>query len=156
MSKTAPEHVWDMIEAIPFALLVTKAGDGLDARPMAATARAGEGRIYIMANRGEDSDEQIQNDAEVILAFQKGADHVVVHGRAIASNDRTKIADLWTPFAKAWWDGPDDPRIRLLVITPGRAEYWESPGKVVTFADMLLSAAIGKRPSTGDHGSVRL
>ncbi len=156
MAKSAPEHVWDMIEDIHFALLVTKAGDRLDARPMAATARQGEGRIYIMANKGEDSDEQIQNDSEVILSFQKGADHVVVHGKAVASNDRAKIADLWTPFAKAWWDGPDDPRIRLIVVTPGRAEYWESPGKVVAYADMLLSAATGKRPSTGDHGSVRL
>jgi len=156
MAERATDRVWDLIENIPFALLVTKAGERLDARPMAATARQAEGRIYILANRGEDSDTQIQDDAEVILSFQKGATYVVVHGQAAPSGDRAKIADVWTAFDKAWWDGPDDPRIRLIVVTPARAEYWESPGKVIAYADMLLSAATGKRPDTGDHGSVRL
>ena len=156
MSKSATEHVWDLIENIPFALLVTKAGERLDARPMAATARQAEGRIYILANKGEDSDEQVQTNAEVILSFQKGATHVVVHGLAVPSNDRAKIADIWTAFDKAWWDGPDDARIRLIAVTPGKAEYWESPGKLVSYADMLLSAATGKRPSIGEHGTVRL
>ena len=154
--KSAADHVWDLIENIPFALLVTKAGARLDARPMAATARQHDGRIYILANKGEDTDEQIQSDAEVILSFQKGATHVVVHGLAVPSSDQAKIADIWTAFDKAWWDGPQDPRIRLIVVTPGRAEYWESPGKVIAYADMLLAAATGKRPSTGEHGAVRL
>lgn len=156
MSKSASEHVWDLIEHIPLALLITKAGAHLDARPMAATARPREGRIYILANKGEDSDEQIQGDAEVALSFQKGASYIVVHGIAVPSSDRAKIADIWTAFDKAWWDGPDDPRIRLISVTPGRAEYWESPGKLVSYADMLVSAATGKRPNVGEHGSVRL
>jgi general stress protein 26 len=156
MATTAPEHVWDLIENIPFALLVTKSGEHLDARPMAATARPNEGRIYILANKGEDSDEQIQADAEVVLSFQKGASYIVVHGVATPSSDTAKIADIWTAFDKAWWDGPEDPRIRLISVTPGRAEYWESPGKLVSYADMLISAATGKRPNTGEHGSVRL
>ena len=156
MAKSAPEHVWDLIAHIPMALLVTKNGDHLDARPMAAIARPKEGRIYILANKGEDSDEQIQSDAEVVLSFQKGASYVVVHGIAVPSSDVAKIADIWTAFDKAWWDGPDDPRIRLISVTPGRAEYWESPGKLITYADMLLSAATGRRPNLGDHGSVRL
>ena len=156
MAQTAPEHVWDLIEHIPMALLVTKNGEHLDARPMAATARPKEGRIYILANKGEDSDEQIQSDAEVVLSFQNGASFIVVHGTATPSSDTAKIADIWTAFDKAWWEGPDDPRIRLISITPGRAEYWESPGKLIAYADMLLAAATGKRPNTGEHGSVRL
>lgn len=156
MEKTAQEHVWDLIEKIPFALLVTKSGEHLDARPMATAVRPKEGRIYILANKGEASDEQVQSNAEVVLSFQKGASYVVVHGTAVPSSDTAKIADIWTAFDKAWWDGPDDPRIRLISVTPGRAEYWESPGKLISYADMLLSAATGKRPNTGEHGSVRL
>jgi general stress protein 26 len=91
-----------------------------------------------------------------MLAFQDGVSFVVVYGGAQPSEDRAKIAELWTAFDKAWWDGPDDPRIRLITVTPDRAEYWESPGKLVAYADMLVSAATGKRPSTGEHGQVRL
>ena len=156
MSQPEADHVWRLIEAIPMALLITHDGALLDARPMAATAEPEEAAIYILANRDEDSDRQVREDGAVVLSFQKGATHVVLHGIARASDDRAKIRELWTAFDKAWWDGPDDPRIRLLTITPSRAEYWESPGRLVSYADMLLSAATGKRPSAGEHGGVRL
>jgi general stress protein 26 len=123
---------------------------------MATTARPDEGAIYILANKGEDSDRQIQADSEVVLSFQKGVSFVVVRGNAQASDDRAKIRELWNAFDKAWWDGPEDPRIRLLTVIPARAEYWESPGKMIAYADMLVAAATGKKPSTGEHGSVRL
>ena len=117
----SPAEVWDLIKDIPMALLVTKEGGRLDARPMAAHAEKDEGAIYILANKGEDSDRQIQADSEVIVSFQKGVSFVVVHGSARASDDRSKIKELWNAFDKAWWDGPDDPRIRLLAITPTKA-----------------------------------
>ncbi|MDB5734290.1 MAG: pyridoxamine 5-phosphate oxidase-related FMN-binding [Alphaproteobacteria bacterium] len=155
--KTAdPDHIWDLIAGIPMALLITKDGGRIDTRPMAATAKKDEGCIYILANKREDSDREIQADSEAVLSFQKGATYVVVYGEAGASNDRAKIKELWTVFDKAWWDGPEDPRIRLLTVTPRSCEYWESPGKLVAYTDMLISAATGKKPSTGEHGSVAL
>jgi general stress protein 26 len=155
MTDQSSEHVWKLIQDIPMALLVTRDGDAMDARPMAAKARD-DGRIYILANKGEDSDQEIQADSEVVLSFQKGVTYVVVYGSAHASNDRAKIKELWTAFDKAWWDGPEDTRIRLLTVMPARAEYWESPGKLIAYADMLVSAATGKRPSEGDHGKISL
>jgi general stress protein 26 len=152
----SPKQVWELIEDIHSSLLVTKWGEGLDARPMAALARSAEGRIYILANRDEASHRQIKEDDRVIVSFQKGATYVVVHGTAHPSNDRAKIRDIWNVFDQAWWDGPEDPRIVLLSIDPQSAEYWESPGKLITYSDMLLSAVIGKKPNTGDHGQVAL
>lgn len=156
MGQSETGHIWDLLENIPMALLVTRDDGHIDARPMAATARRDDGRIYILANKGEDSDLEIQTDSELVLSFQKGASYLVVYGEGAVSNDRAKIADLWTAFDKAWWDGPDDPRIRLLTVAPQSCEYWESPGKMIAYADMLLSAATGKRPNVGEHGSVRL
>jgi general stress protein 26 len=155
MAQTA-EHVWDLLQGIPMALLVTRNGAGVDARPMGATARPKDGAIYVLANKGEDSDRQIQSDPAVTLSFQKGVTYVVVHGTAAVSDDRAKIADLWNAFDKAWWTGPDDPRICLITIAPVRCEYWESPGKFVAYTDMILAAAVGTRPTTGEHGSVKL
>ncbi len=156
MAQSETGHIWDLIASIPMALLVTRDGTFMDARPMAATAKQADGRIYILANKGEDSDEEIQTDGEVILSFQKGATFVVVYGTAAASDDSAKIKEIWTAFDKAWWDGPEDPRIRLLTVTPDSCEYWESPGKLIAYGDMLLSAATGKRPDTGEHGTARL
>ena len=155
-SKNNPDHVWKLIEDIRMSLLVTKNGDMIDARPMAAIAQEENGRIYILANKQEDSHRQIQQDDQVIVSFQKGVTYVVVHGSAQSSDDRTKIRELWTAFDQAWWDGPEDPRIILLSIEPSRAEYWESPGKLISYTDMLLSAVTGKKPDTGRHGQVVL
>ena len=156
MGQSETGHIWSLLESMPFALLVTRDGDWVDARPMAATAKRQDGHIYILANKGEDSDEQIQDDADVVLSYSKGATTLVVYGVARASDDRARIAELFNAFDKAWWDGPDDPRIRLLTVTPHDCEYWESPGKLAAYADMLVSAATGEQPSTGDHGRVRL
>ena len=156
MGQSDSGHVWEMIKDSHFALLITHDHSGMDARPMAATARQDEGAIYILANKDEDSDRQIRLDSDTVLSFQNGASFVVVYGRAHASEDRAKIREIWNAFDKAWWDGPDDPRIRLITVIPSRADYWESPGKLISYADMLVSAATGKRPSTGEHGQVRL
>jgi general stress protein 26 len=156
MAQSETGHVWEMIKDNHAGLLITHDRDGMDARPMATTVRREEGAIYILANKQEDSDRQIQFDRDVVLSFQNGASFVVVYGGAEVSDDRQKIRDLWNAFDKAWWDRPDDPRIRLITVRPDRAEYWESPGKLVSYADMLVSAATGKRPGAGEHGQVRL
>lgn len=150
------EHVWNLIKDIPMALLITHDGTGLDVRPMAARVRREEGHIYILANTGEDSDREIQADPDTVLSFQSGQTYISVYGRAQVSNDRAKIADLWPPFAKAWWDSPDDPRIRLITLLPDAAEYWETPGKLVVYAKMLAAAATGTRPDVGKHDTVSL
>ena len=64
--------------------------------------------------------------------------------------------ELWTPFAKAWRDGADDPEIRLLTFTPENAEIWEGPNQLIATAIMLTAAVTGAKPAVGDHGAVRL
>jgi general stress protein 26 len=156
MGQSETGHVWEMIKDSHAALLITHDEGGMDARPMATVVRRNEGAIYILANKQEDSDRQIHLDRDVMLSFQQGTSFVVVYGGAEVSDDRRKIRDIWNGFDQAYWDGPDDSRIRLITVTPDRAEYWESPGKLVAYADMLISAATGKQPSTGEHGQVRL
>ena len=56
----------------------------------------------------------------------------------------------------ARWDGPEDPRIRFLSVPPASAEYWQCPGKLIAYADMLAWAATGKKPATCEHGSFGL
>jgi general stress protein 26 len=79
-----------------------------------------------------------------------------VTGRAAVSNDRQKIKELWSTWAKAWWDGPDDPLIRVLKITPKDAQYWDSPGTAVSSIKMLAAAVSNSRPAVGDHAKTNL
>jgi general stress protein 26 len=77
-------------------------------------------------------------------------------GRAAISNDRQKIKQLWSTPAKAWWNSPEDPSIRVLKITPKDAQYWDSPGTVVSYVKMFAAAMTDSRPALGDTAKVKL
>mgnify|MGYP001069756558 CR=1 FL=1 len=101
---------------------------------------------------------QVERHPEVSLGYADtgASNYVAISGHASLSNDRARIADLWSPFARAWWDSADDPDIRLLTVTPERAELWDGPNVVVAAAVMLTSAITSGKPAMGEHGSVRM
>jgi general stress protein 26 len=76
-----------------------------------------------------------------------------VTGRAAISNDRQKIKELWSTWAKAWWD---DPSIRVLKITPKDAQYWDSPSTVASYIKMFAAAVSNSRPAVGNHAKTDL
>lgn len=47
--------------------------------------------------------------------------------------DRAWIKELFSTPAKAWWDSADDPNIRVLKVTPDDAEFWDTPGSVISY-----------------------
>jgi general stress protein 26 len=102
--------------------------------------------------------EQIEEFPRVTLAFADtgGQKYVVVTGLAVVSNDRAKIKDLWSPFAKAWFESENDPNIRVLEFSPDEAELWDSPGTLITTVKMLSAAATGTRPDVGENRKVTL
>ena len=77
-------------------------------------------------------------------------------GTARITQDRAKIHELWSDFDKAWWENEKDPRIRLLTVRPERAELWDSPNKLLSFATMLTAAVTGAKTDLGDNATVAL
>lgn len=165
------DRAWKLAEKIRIGLFTTWDGTQQRIRPLSATVDRDEHAIYFLI--GVDGGttladatgappltlaEQIEKYPTVTVAFADpgASDYVTVTGEAMVSNDRAKIAELWSPFAKAWWDGPEDPQIRLVTVQPENAELWEGPNKIVAYAVMLAAAATGTKPAVGDHGAVRL
>jgi len=165
------DKAWKLAEKIRIGLFTTWDGTQQRIRPLTATVDRDEHAIHFLI--GVDGGttlaeatnvppltlaEQIEKYPTVAIAFadQGGSDYVTITGEAEVSDNRTKIKELWTPFAKAWWDSADDPNIRLVTVTPDNAELWEGPNKLVAYAVMLTAAATGAKPPVGDHGAVRL
>ncbi len=48
------------------------------------------------------------------------------------------------------------PNIRVLKITPDDAEYWDSPGSVISYVKMAAAAVTGTRPNIGDNRKVAM
>jgi general stress protein 26 len=156
MADTDIDRVWDMMKSITICFLSTRDGEEIRARPMSAYVRREENAVYFIADARQHKDEEIQQYPNVSLAFAKGHDYVAMTGRASVSNDRAKIKQLFGPEARAWWDSPDDPNIRILKVTPHDAEYWDNPGKVVSTVKMAVAAVTGERPDLGTNRKVAM
>jgi len=152
------ERAWELMKKIQFTLFTTWDGSKQAQWPLTANAEKDEGAVYFLVGEAGTKYEHLDEFPAVTLGFaDPGASkYVVVNGQAAISNDRAKIKELWSPFAKAWWDSADDPDIRLLTVTPDRAEIWDSPNKLVATAVMLTAAVTGAKPAVGEHGAVRL
>lgn len=150
------ERIWDLAKHIGIAMFVTWDGKEQRARPLAATIDKDEGAIYFLTDINGEKDEQIAEYPHVSVSFadHKHARFVALSGKAQVSNDRARIKELWSPFAKAWWDSPEDPAIRVIKVTPQDAELWDSPGRIVTTISMLAAAVTGRPPKTGENAKV--
>lgn len=152
------DRVWALMEKISICMLSTRDGEQIRSRPMGAYVRRQENAVYFLTDVRRHKDDEIQKFSNVCLAFAdaSGQKYVSMTGRAAVSNDRGKIRELFSTPAKAWWDSADDPNIRVLKVTPNDAEYWDSPGTVVSYIKMAAAAATGTRPDIGDNRKVAM
>lgn len=163
-SMTGKEHddhvdrIWELAKRIGIAMFVTWDGKQQRARPLAASVEKDEGAIYFLTDINGEKDDQVSEFPMVSISFadHKSSKYVAISGKATLSNDRKRIKDLWSPFAKAWWDSPEDPAIRVIKVVPQDAELWDSPGRIVTTISMLAAAVTGRAPKIGENAKVIL
>jgi general stress protein 26 len=155
---TDTDRVWSLMDKIGFCMLSTHDGEDIRSRPMAAHVERDANAIYFLTDANSHKDEEVARDSAVGLAFADPDDqkYVSLTGRAEVSNDRAKIKDLWSTAAKAWWKSADDPSIRVLKVTPKDAQYWDSPGTVVSYIKMAAAAVSDARPDIGRKAKVQM
>jgi general stress protein 26 len=126
--------VWDLAEKISFCMLTTQTGSELRARPMSAYVERLENAFYFLTDVASHKDDEIAERPHVCLAFadSKGQKYVSVSGTA------------------------EVPSIRVLKVTPTSAEYWDSPGSVISYIKMAAAAVSSTRPDMGDNGKVEM
>jgi general stress protein 26 len=153
-----PQHVWDLAKKIRVAMLTNWDGKTLHSRPMSAHVEPDENAFYFLADKRSHKDDDIARFPTVNLAFADASDNkfVSVTGEATVSNDRAKIKDLWNVWAKAWWDSEEDPNIVVLKIVPTQAEFWDTPGNVISSIKMVVAAATNSRPDIGENRKVAM
>ncbi|MBX3581951.1 MAG: pyridoxamine 5'-phosphate oxidase family protein [Rhizobiaceae bacterium] len=156
--EEARDRVWELAEDINICMFVTWDGERQRARPLAANVEREDNAIYFLVDVDGMKDDQIERYPVVTLAFadNSGYKYVSITGEAVVTNDRAKIAELWTPDNKAFWDSKDDPGIRVITVTPDDAEVWDSPGKFVAAVKMLTAAVTGAKMELGNNRKVTM
>ena len=156
MASSDVDRVWELMARISICMLTTHDGERIRSRPMAAFVRREEDAVYFLTDARHHKDEEIHDNPNVGLAFADGKKFVSVTGHATVSPDKARIKELWGVAAKAWWDSPDDPNIRLLTVTPDDAEFWDGPGKIIGTIKMVAAAATHSRPDYGANRKVTM
>ena len=158
MSSNDTDRAWELMKDIGFCMLCTKQSEDIRARPMSAHVVKDENAIYFLTDVRGHKDDEIESRPDVTLAFANpsGQKYVSLIGAANVSNDRQKIHELWSTPAKAWWKDENDPNIRVLTINPKSAEFWDSPGTVISYVKMFAAAMSDTRPEIGNNAKVRM
>lgn len=148
----ATQRVWELMEKFSICMMSTWNGQELRVRPMSANLNRERNEICFLTDMRWHADDEIAKYPKLALSFADNGDqkYVAVSGRGAISNDRGRIKELFSIPAKAWWESADDPNIRLLIVTPVAAEYWDGRGKVASYLSMAMAAATGSRPDVGE------
>jgi general stress protein 26 len=145
------DRIWELAEKIDICMFTTWDGEQQHSRPLSARVRREDHAVYFLVDVEGDKNGQVEHFPNVCCAWADNSHYkyVLMAGTARVSNDRAKISELWGDFDKAWWDDATDPSIRLVTFTPENGELWDSPGKTVALAKMVIAAVTGAAPGDG-------
>ncbi len=146
------ERLATLIKDIKFTMLTTVSEDGtIHSRPMATQkieVKSFDGTLWFFSKKNSFKNHDIESEQQVNLAYANPDDqkYASVQGRAMISEDKEKMRELWNPALKAWFpEGIDDPEISLIGVQVESAELWDSPpSKVVQLAGFVKATLTGK------------
>lgn len=112
-------------------------------QPMTAQIEGDEGGpIWFFTSSETDLAGAVGAGAAAVINFSDKGHHLFasVSGQVTITTDRTVIDRLWNPFVAAWFEGKDDPKLRLLRFAPGDAQIWLNENNLFAGLKMLLGA----------------
>ena len=160
MNNDDREELYEMIDDVGTAMLVTESDHDLRSRPMSGKLYRDSGEIWFRTESRSGKVEEIAEDrtSNLTYACPEKETYISITGTAMLSHDREKIDDMWGPWAKAWLQcEQDDPKVAAIRFRPQVAEYWDSPSSALVQAWELAKANItDEQPDMGTNKTVTM
>lgn len=138
-------------------MVTTATGSQFSARPVTCV-EASDGRLSFLVSTETDWVQHIEAGRSVVHVTSSDDAHgtyLALQGTASVTNDPGERERLWSPVAKAWFSGPDDPSLAILRFEVASGEYWDGPSTGIGKAVGLLRAVVsGNDASLGESGRV--
>jgi general stress protein 26 len=151
-SSDQQKHLFKIVNDARTAFMVTHQAGSLHGRPMVnAEVKEGDSVIYFATQRRSGKVDELDHDPHVCLGYTNstGSEWASLNGLARVIDNRAKIKELWSAVWKNWFEGPDDPNLVLIEVTPDRGEYWDAGSRAFQMVK-------GKKLSEGEHAEVKL
>ncbi len=161
-NREAIEKLRELIDKIDIGMVCTFAPqtDYPHAVPMSRQEVDDNGDIWFLFSSESDTHQNLQRNHNVSLLYSDVGSYnfLSINGRAEISQDQARVDKYWNKMMASWFEqGREDPRIRVLKVTPQDAHYWDNKtNKLVTFFKVATSAVSGKRMDIGREGDLDL
>jgi general stress protein 26 len=148
-------HLKKLMDDFDTAMLVTRTEDGgLRSRPLSIVHNDDDHeRLYFSTAIDSPKVRELQIDPCVNVCMQNKRQFVSVTGVARVVHDRALIDKLWSEAWKIWFPkGKDDPSLRILIVDPSEAAYWDASGlEGATYLfGMAKAYVMGTKPGSDD------
>lgn len=149
-----------MVEKVGICMFTTLTADNeFNSRPMGTAKVEEDGSIWFFTNEYSPKSKEISKDNEVNLAYSSPSSntYIAVNGKAELVDDQARKEAYFSAPIKAWFpDGPADPNLILIKVTPNAAEYWDSnSSKMVVAFKMLKAIVTGSTPDLGENETIK-
>lgn len=160
MSDHNLEELYDMIDDVGTAMLVTEDDNAIRSRPMKGKLYRDDAEIWFLTESmsGKVSEIHHERSTNLTYACPEKETYISVSGKSSVNRDQDKIDDLWGPWASAWFGcEKDDPKVAAIRFKPDLAEYWTSPDSKMVQAWELAKAYLNnEKPDIGSHKTVNM
>lgn len=160
-SSTRPaegEHLCELIQDIPVAMLTTVASDGsLHSRPMVNINEKFDGDLWFFTSHDDPKVAEIQAHPQVNVSFAAPNKHQYVSatGKAEVVRDPKRRELVWTSDCEHWFpEGPKDPNLLLLKIEVESASYWDQQRGVMVAIAGFFKRLMGEKPAETQNEQV--
>lgn len=152
-SQEAVEKLKELAEkAKTFMFTTSIQEDYPTTRPMTVQEVDEQGVSWFISSSESHNVDEIKENNRVQMYFSNTDKYEFLYilGEASLHTDKALIEKYWTDFAKAWFDGKDDPRIRIVSVKPVDSYYWDTKySKIVSLVKIGWAALTGAKIEDG-------
>ena len=156
----AIEKFLHLVNEIRICMFITDTKENDHTRPMATVSTDQDGTLWFFTDIRSIKVEEIdqENSVHLVYADPGKSKFLDVWGNARIITDNTTVTDKWSPIMKAWFpQGPADPNIALLKVSPTDVYYWDSESaRMVSFLKIAMKAFVDKDINEGVEGNLKL
>ncbi|MDO9376388.1 MAG: pyridoxamine 5'-phosphate oxidase family protein [Bacteroidota bacterium] len=149
----------ELVESAKMCMFATNLDSfPISARPMGTLEVDDDGNLWFFSQASSEKNYEIKSDSRVQLFFNntKSSEYLSVAGIATIIKDEEKAKELWTVFAKTWFnEGVDDPELSIIKVEPQDIYYWDTKtNRVVSLLKIAVGALTGKTMDGGVEGKI--
>tara|TARA_R110001606_G_scaffold118012_1_gene248127 strand:+ start:2992 stop:3477 length:486 start_codon:yes stop_codon:yes gene_type:complete len=142
--KEIEKKLWSELKSDRTIMLGLESGAAGGTQPMTAVLEDDDrGPIWIFSSSDVDLVQALGVGPSAAIGQFVSKGHGLfasLHGQLQIQNDPATVERLWNPFIAAWYDGKDDPKLRLMRLDLDHAHVWLNENSVFAGIKMLFGS----------------